>query len=125
MKNPTMIYKAPGPHEIHGGRFDYRIIDADEEGELEQAVADGWHLTTTAALEAHEAGETSNAAKKAAEDAAKDNAPPTRDELITKAKELGLTFGPNTASKKLGEMIDAKLLENAAALALQQAGGRE
>lgn len=117
MKNPTMIYKAPGLHEIHGGRFDYRIIDADEEGELEQAVADGWHLTTTAAREAHEAGETS--------DAAKDNAPPTRDELITKAKELGLTFGPNTASKKLGEMIDAKLLENAAALALQQAGGQE
>lgn len=123
MKNPTMIYKAPGLHEIHGGRFDYRIVDADEEGELEQAVADGWHLTTPAALEAGES------AKKAAED--EDNAPPTRDELIAKAKELDLSFGPNTSSKKLGEMIDAKLkadadakaLEDAAALALQQAGG--
>lgn len=110
MKNRTMIYKAPGPHEIHGGKFDYRIIDADEEGELEQAVAEGWHLTTTAALEAISAAE---------------DAPPTRDELITKAKDLGLTFGPNTSYKKLGEMIDSKLLENAAALALQQAGGQE
>lgn len=119
MKNPTMIYKAPGPHEIHGGHFDYRIIDADDEGELEQAVDDGWHLTTPAALEAHEAGKSGGTKP------ADDNAPPTRDELITKAKELGLTFGPNTASKKLGEMIDAKLLENAAALALQQAGVQE
>lgn len=111
MKNPTMIYKAPGPHEIHGGHFDYRIIDADDEGELEQAVDDGWHLTTTAALEALKPAD--------------DNAPPTRNELIAKAKELGITSGPNTASKKLAELIDAKLLENAAALALQQAGGQE
>lgn len=114
MKNATMLYKCPGPHEIHGGHFDTIVVDADVEGELEQAIADGWHLTTPAALEAYQASKTVN-----------DNAPPTRDELITKAKELGLSFGPNTSSKKLGEMIDAKLLEDAAALALQQAGGQE
>ena len=121
MKNATMLYKCPGPHEIHGGNYDYTIVDADAEGELEQAIADGWHLTTPAALEAYQASETGE-----------DNAPPTRDELITKAKELGLSFGPNTSSKKLGEMIeaalklaDAKALEEAAALALQQAGGQE
>ena len=116
MKNPTMIYKAPGPYEIHGGHFDYRIVDADEEGELEQAVAEGWRLTTTGALEA----------LKAAED--EENAPPTREELIAKARDMGLVFGPNTSSKKLADMVaaaiklaDAKALEDAAALALLQA----
>jgi hypothetical protein len=111
MKNATMLYKCPGPHEIHGGHFDTIVVDADAEGALEAAIADGWHLTTPAALEASHAPKEPD-----------DNAPPTRDELIAKAKELGLTFGPNTASKKLGEMIEAKLLEDAAALALQQAG---
>lgn len=54
MKNATMLYKAPGPHEIHGGHFDTLIVDADEDGALEAAVADGWHLTTPAALGALE-----------------------------------------------------------------------
>jgi len=106
MKNPTMIYKAPGPHEIHGGHFDYRIVDADEEGELEQAMDEGWHLTTTAA-------------KKAAD--GEDDAPPTRNELVAKAKDMGLSFGPNTSSKKLGEMIAATLaLQPNEAIFLQQ-----
>lgn len=63
MKNATMLYKCPGPHEIHGGHFDYTIVDADEEGVLEQAVAEGWHLTTNAAKEA---GETAVVAKEPA-----------------------------------------------------------
>lgn len=55
MANPTMLYKCPGEHQIHGGNFDYCIVDADEENAVEDALADGWHLTTPEAREAYEA----------------------------------------------------------------------
>lgn len=51
MKNATMLYKYPGSTEIHGDNFDFIIVDA-EEGEVEQALADGWFMTTTEAKEA-------------------------------------------------------------------------
>ena len=44
-----MVYKHPGIHEIHGGNYDYKIIDDTEEAIVE-AKADGWRLTTTEAL---------------------------------------------------------------------------
>ena len=43
MKSPTMLYKHPGPHEIHCSTFDFIIVD---ECEIAQAIKDGWHLTT-------------------------------------------------------------------------------
>lgn len=50
--NETMLYKCPGPHEIHGGHFDYVIVP---EVDIEEAQAQGWHLTTEKARAAHEA----------------------------------------------------------------------
>lgn len=48
----TMLYKWPGPHEIHGDRFDYVIVpDADVAAKL----AEGWKLSTPEALEAGKA----------------------------------------------------------------------
>lgn len=101
MKNATMLYKAPGPHEIHGGHFDYTIVDADEEGAIEAAKADGWFETTT---EAKEAGEADKAKREA-----ELNKPPTRKELETKAKELGIQFAKKTTDGELGKLIQAKL----------------
>ena len=98
MKNATMLYKAPGPHEIHGGHFDTLVVDADEEGALEAAVADGWHPTTPAALEALEA---------------------------TKAKESKTRAKAEAkAAKETADaaLADAKALEEAAAEALKNAG---
>lgn len=48
--NETMLYKCPGPHEFHGGRFDYVIVP---EADIEEAKAQGWHLTTGEAHSAH------------------------------------------------------------------------
>lgn len=101
MKNATMLYKAPGPHEIHGGHFDYVIVDADEEGAVEAAKADGWFETTTEAKKAADAAK----AKREAEL----NAPPTRTELEAKAKELNIQFGKKTTDEELGKLIQAKL----------------
>lgn len=93
MKNATMLYKAPGPHEIHGGKFDTLIVDADE---VEQAQADGWFLTTPEAKAAHTESMQPTTA---------DNAPPTRAELETKAAELGIAFDKRTADKTLAGKI--------------------
>lgn len=46
---PTMLYRAPGPHAIHGGHFDFVIVD---ESEVSDKLAEGWHLTTTEAAKA-------------------------------------------------------------------------
>jgi hypothetical protein len=40
-----------------------------------------------------------------------DNSPPTRAELETKAKELGIKFDGRTKDKKLGQLIQEKLGE--------------
>lgn len=93
MKNATMLYKAPGPHDIHGGKFDTLTVDADD---VEGALADGWHLTTPEALAASKAK------------ASDDNAPPTRDELEAKAEELGIAFDGRVSNKTLaGKIADA------------------
>ena len=39
----VMLYKHPGPHEIHGDMFDYIIVDEDA---VENAIKDGWRKTT-------------------------------------------------------------------------------
>jgi hypothetical protein len=96
MTNQTMLYKAPGPHEIHGGRFDYTIVDDDQ---VEATLAAGWYLTTTEAKAAHQA---------TLQDAA-DNAPPTRDELKRKADDLGLSYPANIPTEKLSAMVVAAL----------------
>lgn len=45
----TMLYKTPGPHEIHGGHFDYiTVSDADIDAHLDA----GWYLSTTDAVAA-------------------------------------------------------------------------
>lgn len=47
-----MLYRHPGPHEIHGNKFDTLIVDADEVGAIKKAQSEGWYLTTPEALKA-------------------------------------------------------------------------
>ena len=114
MKNATMLYKCPGPHDIHGGHFDYTIVDADEEGAIDTALASGWYLTTPEAKAARDAdliaaaaareAEAERLAKIALDDV---NKPPTRDELEQMATSLGLPFTARTGDKKLADLIAA------------------
>ena len=52
MSTPTMLYKHPGKHEIHGDKFDYTIVDADDAMVLTAALDEGWFFTTTDAKNA-------------------------------------------------------------------------
>ena len=105
---PTMLYKCPGPHEIHGGHYDYVIVDADEDGALDTAKTDGWHSTTPEAKAANEAkiaaAKDADLKKQAEQD---DTAAPTREELEQAATTLGILFDGRTKDKKLAELIAA------------------
>jgi hypothetical protein len=103
VKNETMLYKAPGPHELHGGNFDYIIVDANEPGAMDAAKEAGWFETTTEAKEALTLVEVAKVEVPA------DNLPPTRLELEQKAHELSVKFNDKTSDKKLGELISAAL----------------
>jgi len=39
----VMLYKHPGPYQMHGDMFDYIIVGDDE---VDAAVKDGWMKTT-------------------------------------------------------------------------------
>ena len=40
---PTMLYKYPGPHKIHGDKFDFIVVPRKD---VEAKIAEGWRLTT-------------------------------------------------------------------------------
>lgn len=92
MEFPTLVYKDGGPHQRPGGTFDYKRIINDDQ--LTAALADGWFPTLA------------EATQPAAPD---DDAPPTRDELETKARELGIKFDGRTGDKALLAKIEAAL----------------
>jgi predicted trehalose synthase len=73
MKSPTMLYKHPGKHEIHGSNFDYIIVD---ESDIEQAIKDGWFMTTDEAKD--------NFAE------VSDSTDTSKEEMIQKAESLGI-----------------------------------
>lgn len=92
----TMLYRCPGPHQLHGGNYDYVIVADDE---IAATLKAGWFMTTPEAKTAYEDAITPKVA----------HGKPTRDELEQKAAELGIPFSPKVSDKKLGDLIEAKL----------------
>jgi hypothetical protein len=39
----VMLYKYPGPHSLHGDKFDYIVVNDDG---VDNALKDGWAKTT-------------------------------------------------------------------------------
>lgn len=97
MKEATMLYKVGTMLETNSGVYDYIIVDAGVEGEIESALKNGWHRTTQEAdadnLDSDLDGEV------------------TRDELEQKAKELGISFNARTSDEVLLDRIADKLDE--------------
>lgn len=109
---PKMVYRAPGPHDIHGHRLDFGTVnDADD---LAAAKEAGWFETTPEAVDAHAAKVSSEQAGRVAQanalaQAAANTGAATRAELELKARELGITFDGRTSDAKLSKAIDEKL----------------
>jgi len=136
----TMLYKHPGPHKIHGNKFDYVVTE-----DIEAALKDGWFLTTPEALEAGQPKaepepkpepetikpdpepetapeEESELTEEVVEDTQPDPEPevakepepekaPTRDQIKKKADELGIEYPKNIKTPRLQKLVEDKLDE--------------
>jgi hypothetical protein len=86
MEFPRLVYKSASNHVV-----------ANDEQQFEQLIADGWFPTVPEAI-AGKLNPTDNGDES-------DEALPTREELETKATELGIKFQPNIGDKKLAAKI--------------------
>lgn len=103
---PFMLFKAPGPEQIHGGNFS--TVIANNQEQYDTFKAEGWHDSTP---EAKQAFESAQAEQARGNEPADDNAPATREELEQKATELGISFSARTSDRKLRDLISATLEE--------------
>jgi hypothetical protein len=83
-----MLYKHPGKYEIHGSNFDYIIVD---EVDIDQAIKDGWCLTTCEA--------------KSGFSETYDSADATKEEMIQKAESLGIKVDKRWSNETLLDKI--------------------
>lgn len=104
---PTIMYRVPGPHKKPRGGT-YRTTGAADKAEFDALLKKGWFPSYEEAAAGKIANEIIKAAE-AFEDAVDEVSDPTRDELETKAKELGVSFNSRTSDKKLAERIEAAL----------------
>jgi hypothetical protein len=105
---PTILYKTPGPHRKPRGGT-YKTTGAADQEQFDALLKQGWFPSYQDAV----AGKTAAKIIEAAEvfdDAVDEVSDPTRDELESKAKELGVSFNVRTSDKKLAERI-AEALE--------------
>lgn len=96
---PTLVYKSPGNHRFRNGKT-YRYISVANEDALNRAISDGWNLSKEDAI---------NGKPAELPDEVIDNAPPTREEMEAKARELGVKFDGRTSDRKLLLLITTAL----------------
>ena len=96
---PTIMYRTPGPHkQPRGGTYAYK--GAADQAEFDDLIARGW-------FPSYEEAVAGKIAAKVVEEPL--DAVPTREELETKAKELGISYDGRTSDKKLAERITKAL----------------
>lgn len=110
---PTIVYRCPGscwgpPHTT------YNSIGVTDQEALDKALADGWFTTLPEAVEVFLNPAPARVA--VVSEPVEDNAPPTRDEMLTKAAEIGLAVDKRWSDKTLAN----KIIE---ALEAQEAAG--
>lgn len=123
MRFPVKLYKVPGRKRKDGIRCNW--LEAFDQRSLDVSLSKGWYLTLKDAQAAAK-GEPQNLPKappvastlpepvsapvvEAVEPEKADDAPPTRDELEEKARELGIKFDGRTSDKLLLKRISEAL----------------
>jgi hypothetical protein len=102
MEFPQLLYRVGTAWTLESGTYD--LATAKDAEHMAALLADGWHPDQYAAKAAAEAVPTAAPAEEP-----DDDAPPTRDELEAKARELGIKFDGRTGDKKLAALIADKL----------------
>ena len=101
MDFPTIMYRVPGPHKKpRGGTYAYR--GADDQETFDALRAKGW-------FPSYEEAVIGQCVIKGTDNPIDETSAPTREELETKAKELGISFNARTSDKKLSERISEAL----------------
>lgn len=100
---PTIMYRTPGPHKKPRGKT-YAYKGAADQAEFDALLGRGWFPSYEDAV----VGKIV-AAVEALDDALDVVTPATRDELETKAKELGVSFNARTSDKTITERIASAL----------------
>lgn len=96
MEFPRSLFKSPGDQWVGGGSF--AIEHVEDMAQYKAAKAAGWFDSVPEALDAWRNGAAAVAA---------DDAPPTREELEHKARELGIKFDGRTTDAALLRRIEA------------------
>jgi hypothetical protein len=111
---PTIVYRCPGPHWGPLGTT-YKSLAVADEKAFAQAIAEGWFETLPQAADAFlnpAPAPRIVAAVEVSENEADDEAPPTREEMMIKAEELGIVvdrrWSDKTLSQKILDAIDAQ-----------------
>jgi hypothetical protein len=99
---PTIVYRCPGPHFGPAGTT-YESIGVANLAQLEQSRSEGYFSTL------QEAVDNFKNPPKEKENIIDDSAPPTRDELVKKAEELGIDVDLRWGDKTLLAKIEQKL----------------
>lgn len=92
----AIVYRCPGDRPGPPGTT-FKSIGVPDKQAFENALADGWFATLPEAADAF--------LRPAVEEEVIDNAPPTRDEMMAKAAEIGLTVDKRWSDKTLANKI--------------------
>ena len=107
---PTLVYRCPGPHAGSLGTT-YNSLGVYTQDAYEKAIGDGWSATMLEAIDAFltPAPVRIVAAVDEGQTFA-DEAPPTRDEMLAKAAEIGLAVDKRWSDKTLANKIIEALM---------------
>ena len=98
---PNTVYKEGGPHWHPRLRLKYSYRPVLDEEQYKKALADGWRLSLVEAVIEPEAVVESEELP--------DDAPPTKEEMLQKAEELGLKIDKRWSEKTLLAKIEEAL----------------
>ena len=105
MRFPTIVYKCPGPHWGPPSTT-YQHLGVADQAALDMALGDGWFATLPEAVEAFLNPAPVRVVAAVDEDQTfADEAPPTRDEMLAKAAEIGLTVDKRWSDRTLSLKI--------------------
>lgn len=118
---PTIVYRCPGPH-WGPPHTTYESIGVADQDAFDKALSKGYFATLPEAVEAYlkpaPAPEPVRVvAAVPVDEEFPDEAPPTRDEMLAKAAEIGLTVDRRWNDKTLAAKIIEKLVADEAAKA--------
>jgi hypothetical protein len=106
MEFPQLLYRVGTAWTLESGTYD--LATAKDAEQMAALLADGWHPDQYAAKAAGLNPGVAGFEPRGSE-IPDDDAPPTRDELEAKARELGIKFDGRTGDKKLAALIADKL----------------